>query len=50
MVRKGKAKELAKIEIQYHHKKRWWDNQGFMESVKKYNLEDMYKEYNWKVK
>lgn len=47
---KEKAKELAKIEIQYHHKKRWWDNQGFMESVKKYNLEDMYKEYNWKVK
>ena len=43
-----KATELAKIESQYWHKRNWWKNQGFLESIKQYNLDDMLKDYNWK--
>ena len=42
-----KTRELEKLEAQYWHKRKWWKDKGFMESINKFNLNDMYKEFNW---
>ena len=47
---KEKAEELKKLENQYWYKMNWWESKGFKESMKKFNLDAMYKELNWKIK
>jgi len=47
---KEKAEELKKLENQYWYKMNWWESKGFKESMKKFNLDAMYKELDWKVK